>query len=67
MPNRIVRNPEVLGGKPIIEGTRISVAFVLELLGGGMGIDEILEEYPQLTREAVDAAIEYSQQTSDRK
>jgi len=60
MSARIVTNPKVLRGKPIIKGTRISVAFVLELLGGGMSIDEILREYPHLSREGILAAIDYA-------
>ncbi len=60
--NRIVMNPHVLQGKPIVEGTRISVAFLLELLAGGMTVDAILQEYANLTREGVLAAIDYAKQ-----
>jgi len=60
---RIVCNPNILGGKPIIRGTRISVQFLLELLGAGMSISEILEEYPHLEREDILAAIRYAAQT----
>jgi len=48
MLERITYGPNILGGKPIIKGTRISVQFTLELLGAGMSIDEILAEYPHL-------------------
>ncbi len=61
--NRIVYDPNILGGKPIIRGTRISVQFLLELLGAGMSISEILEEYPHLEQEDVLAAIRYAAQT----
>ena len=57
---RIVTNPKVLQGKPIIEGTRISVAFVLELLASGMTVDQILEEYSNLTSEGIVASIKYA-------
>jgi len=60
---RIVCNPNILGGKPIIRGTRISVQFLLELLGAGMSISEILEEYSHLEREDILAAIRYAAQT----
>ena len=60
---RIVCNPNILGGKPIVRGTRISVQFLLELLSAGMSISEILEEYPHLEREDILAAIRYAAQT----
>lgn len=65
MASRIVTNPNVLGGKPIIEGTRISVAFVLELLASGMTVDRVLQEYVNLTQDGVQAAIEYARQAVD--
>lgn len=61
--NRITFNPKILGGKPIIKGTRISVEFILELLASDMNVDEIVKEYPQLTREDVLVAIEYAANT----
>lgn len=45
----------VLGGKPVIKGTRIAVEFILELLAGGWSIDEVLESYPHITRENIQA------------
>ncbi len=57
---RIVIDPKIMGGKPVIRGTRMPVYFVLELLACGWSIDDILREYPQLTREDVLAAIEYA-------
>ncbi len=58
--NRIVVNPKVMGGKPVIRGTRIPVYFILELLSSGWSIDDILREYPHLSREDVLAAIKYA-------
>ncbi len=58
--NRIEINPEVMVDKPIIKGTRIPVEFILELLASGWTFEEILENYPQLKREDILAAIEYS-------
>ena len=58
--SRIVSNPNILTGKPIIDGTRISVEFILELLSSGMSIDEILKEYPHLKREDILEALRYA-------
>lgn len=58
--SRIVVDPHILAGKPIIRGTRISVEFVVELLSSGMSHEEILREYPHLTREDILAALEYA-------
>ena len=58
--NRIVVNPKVMVGKPIIKGTRISVDAIIRRLAGGMSLKEILEEYPNLKKEDVKAALEYA-------
>jgi uncharacterized protein (DUF433 family) len=60
----ITSNPKVLEGKPIIKGTRISVALVLEWLANGSTIDDIIYEFPQLSREAIQEAIHYAAQRS---
>lgn len=57
---RVVIDPNVLVGKPIIKGTRIPVELILKLLADGTPLEEILTEYPRLTREDVLAAIEYA-------
>lgn len=57
---RIVINYKILKGKPVIKGTRISVDFILELLGNGWSYDEILKNYPQLEKNDIIAAIKYS-------
>lgn len=58
--DRIVVDPAIMQGKPVIKGTRIPVYVVLSLLAGGMGEDEILHEYPDLTREDILACLEYA-------
>jgi len=58
--DRIVIDGEILAGKPIIKGTRISVEFVLEMLSSGMSVEEILEEYPHLKRADILAAVAYA-------
>ena len=56
----IVADPEILGGKLIVEGTRLSVAHVLGLLGRGMTIDELIESYPFLTKDDILQVITYA-------
>ena len=60
MSNWITSNPDVLGGKPCIRGTRISVEFLLELVAEGGSPEEILVAYPQVSKEALSAAFHYA-------
>ncbi len=53
MSDIIESNPEILGGKPIIKGTRIPVALIYELIGLNYSISEILKEYPHLNRDVI--------------
>ena len=53
---RIDINPEIMGGKPVIKGTRIPVETVLRKLGAGLAIDAIVADHPRLTREDILAA-----------
>ncbi len=46
----IEADPGILGGKPVIGGTRIPVDLLLELVGAGLNVDDILREYPHLKR-----------------
>jgi len=57
---RITVDPGVLVGKPIIKGTRISVEFVVDLLGRGWTVEQILQEYDHLTREDIQACLAYA-------
>lgn len=57
---RITRDPRVMVGKPVINGTRITVELLLRQLAHGMTIEEILENYPHLQREDIYAAIDYA-------
>lgn len=59
---RIVLDPSVLAGKPVIRGTRISVDLVLELLASGWNESTILHEYPGLRHEDILACIRYAQE-----
>jgi uncharacterized protein (DUF433 family) len=59
MDEWIVTRPGLLGGKPCIKGTRISVEFILELLASGATREDILTAYPQITTEGLTAALQY--------
>jgi uncharacterized protein (DUF433 family) len=57
---RITLDPEILVGKPIVKGTRISVEFVVDLLGRGWTQEQILREYDHLSAEDVQACLAYA-------
>ncbi len=57
---RIVRHPDILCGKPTISGTRISVECVLERLAAGNSVDDLLDEWPHLSRDDIRAALDYA-------
>ena len=61
--NRIEINPKVMMGKPVIRGTRITVELILRKLSEGATEAELLEAYPRLTREDIQAAIRYAADT----
>lgn len=56
---KIISDPKILGGKPIIAGTRISVELIMNFLRVGMSVEDVLKEYTELRRTEVLAAIEY--------
>ncbi|MDP2956496.1 MAG: DUF433 domain-containing protein [Longimicrobiales bacterium] len=56
-------DPEVLAGKPVVRGTRLAVDFLLSLLGQGWSQEEILENYPQLTHDALRAVFTFAAET----
>ena len=55
--DRITVNPKILGGKPIIKGTRISVEHILNLLASNVSEEEILEDFPHLSHEDIKACL----------
>ncbi|MFY9343213.1 MAG: DUF433 domain-containing protein [Planctomycetota bacterium] len=57
---RITSNPQIFGGKPIVRGMRISVELALSQLAQGVGIKDLLEDYPALEREDVMAFLAYA-------
>jgi uncharacterized protein (DUF433 family) len=60
--DRIVRIPGVLGGKPVIKGTRIPVDLILERLASDLDLKTLFEDYPDLTEEDIKACIAYAKE-----
>jgi len=60
MKELIEANPEIMLGKPVIKGTRIPVELIVRKLGEGSTIEDLLDGYPNLSREAVMAALIYA-------
>jgi uncharacterized protein (DUF433 family) len=56
----IARDPEILGGTPVFRGTRVPFKNLLDYLEGGHTLDEFLDEFPTVTREAAIAALEHA-------
>ncbi len=59
--DRIVIDPEILVGKPVVRGTRIPVELVLKRLGQDLDVESLLQAYPRLTRDDVKACLQYAQ------
>jgi uncharacterized protein (DUF433 family) len=60
MTERITIDSDICNGKPVVRGTRIAVQTVLEFLAAGDSIEDVLEEYPSLKREDIQACIDYA-------
>ena len=56
----IISDPKIMMGKPIIAGTRITVELILEKLSAGETFEQILDEHPEITREAINAALAFA-------
>ena len=63
----IACDPKVLGGKPVVAGTRIAVELILEKMGAGETIEDLLEAHPQLSVEAIHAAMPFGDETKRTK
>jgi uncharacterized protein (DUF433 family) len=66
MNDRIVIDPEIQHGKPIIRGTRVPVDRIIGGLSGGMTIEEVMREY-DIDREDVQAALEYAANSKEKR
>ena len=58
--DRIVRDPAICGGQPVIKGTRLAVEFIVDLLAQGWTEAQILENYPGIAREDIRACLQYA-------
>ncbi|MEK7534434.1 MAG: DUF433 domain-containing protein [Patescibacteria group bacterium] len=67
MEDRIEVNPKIMLGKPVIKGTRITVEHVLKLLKQGLGIKEILKDYPHIKKRDIEAAVDYATDSLGRE
>jgi uncharacterized protein (DUF433 family) len=56
----IISDPNVMMGKPVVAGTRITVELILEKLAAGETVEQLLEAHPRLTREAIQAALQFA-------
>jgi uncharacterized protein (DUF433 family) len=59
---KIISDPKILSGKPVIAGTRISVELILDRIASGMTEKEILADYPHITSEQIHAAVTYAKE-----
>lgn len=62
--SRITINPKVCFGKPCIRGHRIWVSLILDFLASGMSVEEVLEDYPDISRDDILACIAYGAEMS---
>lgn len=60
MAHLIISDPEIMMGKPVVTGTRITVELILEKLAAGESFEQVLEAHPRLTRAAILAALEFA-------
>jgi uncharacterized protein (DUF433 family) len=65
--DRITINPEVMVGKPVIKGTRITVQLIVQLLANGVTEAELLNDYPDLNKEDIKAALLYASECLGRE
>ena len=56
----IERNPQIMLGKPVVAGTRITVELIMRKFAGGYNLQQLLAAYPQLTTTQINAAFEYA-------
>ncbi|QLA16680.1 DUF433 domain-containing protein [Desulfolutivibrio sulfoxidireducens] len=61
--DHITLDPEIVSGKPLVKGTRLSVEFVVDLLAKGWTVQDIAENYPGLGRQEILACLEYASET----
>lgn len=62
----ITSDPDICHGKPCIKGTRIFISIILDCIGAGLSDEEIIEEYPSLKKEHIQAVIQYEKAFRDK-
>ena len=67
MSERIVSNPKIMMGKPVVRGTRITVELVLEKLAAGESIEKILDAHPRLSRDVIQACLPFAAGPSGKR
>jgi uncharacterized protein (DUF433 family) len=65
--DRIIQDPAILVGKPVIRETRLSVELVLDHLAGNLDLDDLFAAYPRLTRDDVKAVLAYARDVVDER
>jgi uncharacterized protein (DUF433 family) len=65
--DRITQSPEMMGGRPCVRGMRVTVGMIVGQIGAGVGIDELLADYPYLEREDIMQALRYAAWRSDER
>lgn len=60
LPERLIVDPQILAGKPIVRGSRLAAEFIIELLAAGITESDILENYPSLQHEDILACLTYA-------
>jgi uncharacterized protein (DUF433 family) len=64
---RIVSDPDVVGGRPRVRGTRLTVRYIVGLLAAGASIEEILADHPSLSRDDVLASLRYAAESLEQQ
>lgn len=67
MKDKIVVNPKIMFGKPVIKGTRITVEHILKLLKQGQNVKDILEDYPHLKKTEIEAALDFTLESLNKE
>jgi uncharacterized protein (DUF433 family) len=66
-PERIAVNPKIMGGKPVVKGTRVTVEQILRLMPQGLSMEENLKDYPHLCREDISAVLLYAAKLTEEE